>query len=93
MNYLAAIHGVITAQQIVKILKTTSKIILGLAELLTADERQRLFAPVWDVKHIDPKAIFGDVFSKHENELNKAEDYINPSLILRPNIFAWVICD
>ena len=41
--------------------------------LLTADERQRLFAPVWDdVKHIDPKAIFRDVFSKHENELNKA---------------------
>ena len=56
--------------------------------LLTADERQRLFVPVWDeVKHIDPKAIFRDVFSKHENELNKAEDYINHSLYFEAKTF------
>jgi asparagine synthase (glutamine-hydrolysing) len=47
-----------------------------------------LFAPIWDeVKHVDTRAIFRNVFLSHQNELNRPEDYINHSLYFEAKTF------
>ena len=41
----------------------------------------RVFAPVWgDVKDVNTRDIFRDVFRTHDNDLKRPEDYINHSL-------------
>lgn len=48
----------------------------------------KLFEPIWqDVRHINPKDIFRDVFLNHANELNRPEDYINHSLYFECKTF------
>ncbi len=49
---------------------------------------KKIFAPIWsDVRHVWTRDIFRDVFSTHENELNRPEDYINHSLYFEAKTF------
>ena len=46
------------------------------------------FAPVWqDVKHVQTRDIFSNVFLQHENNLQTPEDYINHSLYFEAKTF------
>ena len=48
----------------------------------------KVFAPIWsDVKHVWTRDIFRDVFSNHDNELKRSEDYINHSLYFEAKTF------
>jgi asparagine synthase (glutamine-hydrolysing) len=48
----------------------------------------RVFAPIWnDVKQVWTRDIFRDVFSTHDNELDRPEDYINHSLYFEAKTF------
>ena len=48
----------------------------------------KVFAPIWgDVKDVWTRDIFKDVFSTHENELSKPEDFINHSLYFESKTF------
>lgn len=48
----------------------------------------KVFAPIWgDVKDVWTRDIFKDVFSTHENELRKPEDFINHSLYFESKTF------
>ncbi|MBI2725882.1 MAG: asparagine synthase (glutamine-hydrolyzing) [Polaromonas sp.] len=48
----------------------------------------RVFAPVWgDVKDVNTRDIFRDVFRTHNNDLNRPEDYINHSLYFEAKTF------
>ena len=48
----------------------------------------RVFAPIWsDVKQVSTRDIFRDVFTTHENELQRPEDYINHSLYFEAKTF------
>lgn len=56
--------------------------------LVDAKDMPRLFAPVWDqVKHVDTREIFRDVFANHANALESPEDYINHSLYFEAKTF------
>lgn len=47
-----------------------------------------MFAPVWhEVDHVWTRDIFRDVFTTHENELERPEDYINHSLYFEAKTF------
>jgi asparagine synthase (glutamine-hydrolysing) len=47
-----------------------------------------MFAPIWgEVSHVWTRDIFRDVFSTHDNELKRPEDYINHSLYLEAKTF------
>jgi asparagine synthase (glutamine-hydrolysing) len=47
-----------------------------------------LFAPIWgDMKHVWTRDIFRDVFSTHDNALDRPEDYINHSLYFEAKTF------
>ena len=49
---------------------------------------KQLFAPIWeDVKHVWTRDIFRDVFSNHQNRLDRPEDYINHSLYFEAKTF------
>jgi len=49
---------------------------------------REVFAPIWeDVKDIDTREIFRNVFLRHENSLEKPEDYINHSLYFEAKTF------
>ncbi len=49
---------------------------------------RQVFAPIWeDVKDIDTREIFRNVFLRHENSLEKPEDYINHSLYFEAKTF------
>ena len=49
---------------------------------------KRMFAPVWnDVKHVWTRDIFRDVFTNHDNQLQRPEDYINHSLYFEAKTF------
>ena len=48
----------------------------------------KVFAPIWgDVKDVWTRDIFKDVFSTHDNELSKPEDFINHSLYFESKTF------
>ena len=48
----------------------------------------RVFAPVWgDVKDVNTRDIFRDVFRTHDNDLKRPEDYINHSLYFEAKTF------
>jgi asparagine synthase (glutamine-hydrolysing) len=54
------------------------------------DEKQlpALLAPVWDdVRHVDTREIFREVFQSHDNELSRPEDYVNHSLYFEAKTF------
>ena len=56
--------------------------------LASNSELKKLFAPIWnDVKHVWTRDIFRDVFSTHDNELDRPEDYINHSLYFEAKTF------
>ena len=56
--------------------------------LIPNTEIAKVFGPIWDdVKDVWTRDIFEDVFSNHFNSLEKPEDYINHSCILKPKHF------
>lgn len=56
--------------------------------LTSRDERKRLFAPIaGEVAHVEPRAIFREVFDTHDNDLARPEDYINHSLYFEAKTF------
>ena len=47
-----------------------------------------MFAPVWgEVRHVWTRDIFRDVFTTHDNDLQRPEDYINHSLYFEAKTF------
>ena len=49
---------------------------------------KQMFAPIWDqVSHVWTRDIFRDVFSTHDNDLDRPEDYINHSLYFEAKTF------
>lgn len=56
--------------------------------LVESEHLKRLFAPIWDeVRHVDTRQIFRDVFQNHDNQLERPEDYINHSLYFEAKTF------
>lgn len=56
--------------------------------LISNSMLSQCFAPVWsDVKHLQTRDIFRDVFLQHENKLQTPEDYINHSLYFEAKTF------
>ena len=56
--------------------------------LVPAGEIDKVLAPVWaDVKHIDTRDIFRDVFKSHDQALDRPEDYVNNSLYFEAKTF------
>jgi asparagine synthase (glutamine-hydrolysing) len=56
--------------------------------LIPGDAMKKMLAPVWDdVKHIDTRDIFKNVFSQHQSNLSRPEDYINHSLYFEAKTF------
>jgi asparagine synthase (glutamine-hydrolysing) len=47
-----------------------------------------MFAPIWsEVEHVWTRDIFRDVFTVHDNDLRRPEDYINHSLYMEAKTF------
>lgn len=56
--------------------------------LVNNTQLRQIFAPVWnDVRHVWTRDIFRDVFTTHDNELDRPEDYINHSLYFEAKTF------
>jgi asparagine synthase (glutamine-hydrolysing) len=56
--------------------------------LIEDKQAPRLFAPIWsDVKDVNTRDIFRNVFLNHENHLHRPEDYINHSLYFECKTF------
>lgn len=56
--------------------------------LIPCDQMQPLLAPIWnDVKHVDTRAIFSNVFNTHASNLTRPEDYINHSMYFEARTF------
>jgi len=56
--------------------------------LVNNTQIRELFAPISkDIQHVWTKNIFQNVFSSHDNKLEKAEDYINHSLYFEAKTF------
>lgn len=56
--------------------------------LIPGDQMQGLLAPMWnDVKHVDTRGIFRDVFSTHSADFTRPEDYINHSMYFEARTF------
>lgn len=56
--------------------------------LVSNSELKKIFAPIWcDVQNVWTRDIFRDVFSSHDNELNRPQDYINHSLYFEAKTF------
>jgi asparagine synthase (glutamine-hydrolysing) len=56
--------------------------------MLSDSERQRLFSPIADdVRDVDTREIFRNVFRHHDRELATPETYINHSLYLEAKTF------
>jgi asparagine synthase (glutamine-hydrolysing) len=56
--------------------------------LIPSSMLKQVFAPIWDdVRDVDTRKIFRDVFSTHQNSLEKPEDYINHSLYFEAKTF------
>lgn len=56
--------------------------------LIPGAQMERLFAPSWsDVKHVDTRSIFSNVFSTHASNLTRPEDYINHSMYFEAHTF------
>ena len=56
--------------------------------LVDSREIKRMFAPIWsEVDQVRTRDIFRDVFSTHDNSLDRPEDYINHSLYFEAKTF------
>ena len=56
--------------------------------LLNYEELKKVFSPIWnEVKEVNTRDIFKNVFSTHENQLNSPKDYINHSLYFEAKTF------
>jgi len=56
--------------------------------LLDNSELKEVLAPIWgEVSHINTRDIFRNVFSTHDNALDRPEDYINHSLYFEAKTF------
>lgn len=56
--------------------------------LVSQGELQALLEPIWDdVKEVDTRQIFRDVFLSHNNSLERPEDYVNHSLYFESKTF------
>ena len=56
--------------------------------LVSNSELKKMFAPIWaDVDKVWTRDIFRDVFTTHDNELERPEDYINHSLYFEAKTF------
>lgn len=56
--------------------------------LLNNTQIKQVFKPIWsEVEHVWTRDIFRDVFSTHDNELERPEDYINHSLYFEAKTF------
>lgn len=56
--------------------------------LVNNSELKKMFSPIWsDVREVWTRDIFRDVFSTHDNALERPEDYINHSLYLEAKTF------
>jgi asparagine synthase (glutamine-hydrolysing) len=56
--------------------------------LVNNTQIKQIFAPIWnEVSHVWTRDIFRDVFSTHDNELDRPEDYINHSLYFEAKTF------
>jgi asparagine synthase (glutamine-hydrolysing) len=56
--------------------------------LVSNSELKSMFAPIWkEVSHVWTRDIFRDVFTTHDNSLDRPEDYINHSLYFEAKTF------
>lgn len=56
--------------------------------LASKDELQGLLEPIWsEVRDVDTRQIFRDVFLSHESGLEKSSDYVNHSLYFEAKTF------
>ena len=56
--------------------------------LVSNTELKSIFAPIWkEVEHVWTRDIFRDVFTTHDNSLDRPEDYINHSLYFEAKTF------
>lgn len=56
--------------------------------LIPTEAMKKMLAPIWgDVAHIDTRDIFKNVFSRHQSNLSRPEDYINHSLYFEAKTF------
>jgi asparagine synthase (glutamine-hydrolysing) len=56
--------------------------------LVNNTQIKQIFSPIWnEVSHVWTRDIFRDVFSTHDNELDRPEDYINHSLYFEAKTF------
>ncbi len=56
--------------------------------LFSDTEIKNVFAPVWkEISHVRTRDIFSNVFSNHNNKLDRPEDYINHSLYFEAKTF------
>ena len=56
--------------------------------LITSSETENVFAPVWrDVKHVNTRDLFADVFTRHAPSLTTPEDYVQHSLYFEARTF------
>jgi len=56
--------------------------------LISNNNLSKVFSPVWsDVKDVNTRDIFRDVFMTHDNKLDQPEDYINHSLYFEAKTF------
>lgn len=56
--------------------------------LIPCEQVKDVFSPIWgDVKHINTRNIFRDVFHTHANKLTSPEDYVNHSLYFEAKTF------
>jgi asparagine synthase (glutamine-hydrolysing) len=56
--------------------------------LLDSENLQKMFSPIWgEIKSVDTKEIFKNVFTNHSNELKNPNDYINHSLYFEAKTF------
>jgi asparagine synthase (glutamine-hydrolysing) len=56
--------------------------------LIPSEAAQKTFRPIWhDIKHVEAREIFRDVFTNHESALERPEDYVNRSLYFEAKTF------
>jgi asparagine synthase (glutamine-hydrolysing) len=56
--------------------------------LVPGGTMQQLLAPIWaDVRHVEPRSIFRDVFQDRAADLRRPEDYVNHSLYFEAKTF------
>lgn len=56
--------------------------------LIPCDMVSEIFKPIWnEIKHVQTRDIFRNVFNSHENKLTTPEDYVNHSLYFEAKTF------